>query len=102
MSELFASLIMVGLSFWFTKGASDAVTGFGFLAQSIFSGIFLVLAIPVAMGFVWPFVFLGVAGMVLAMGVSLFYWKQGHTLASLLWLVVSLINGVALGLNLAG
>ena len=102
MSDLFVSLIMVGLSFWFAKGASDAVTGLGFLIQSIFSGLFLVLAVPVAMGFIWPFIVIGVVSTVLAMGVSLFFWKQGHTLASLLWLVVSLINGWALALNLAG
>lgn len=101
MSDLIVSLIMVGLSLWFAKGASDAVTGFGFLTQSVFAGIFLVLAIPVAMGFVWPFIVIGVMGMVLAMGISLFFWKQGHTVASLLWLVVSLINGVAVAIQLA-
>lgn len=101
MSELIVSLFMVGVAFRFAKGASGAVTGLGFLTQSIFTGIFLILAIPVAMGFVWPFLVIGVMGMILAMGLSLVCWKQEQTVASLLWLLVSLINGSAVALQLA-
>lgn len=98
MFELITSIIMVGLAFWFMKDAGNAKSNLGFQTQMTIGALLIVLAVPLAMGFMWPYLVLGVIGTVLGMVIALATWKAGKTLESLFWLIYAVGLGVAVGM----
>lgn len=98
MFELITAIAMVGIALWYMLDAGKAKSNLGFQTQMSIGALLIVLAVPLAMGFMWPYLVLGVAGMVLGMVFALVTWKTGQTLVSLLWLIYAVGLGVAVGM----
>lgn len=98
MFELITAIVMVGIAFWFMKDAGNAKSNLGFLTQMSIGSLLIVLAVPLAMGFMWPYLVLSVVGTILGMVLALMTWKAGNTLVSLFWLIYSVGMGVAVGI----
>ena len=98
MFELITAIVMVGIALWFMVDAGNAKSNLGFQTQMSIGALLIVLAVPLAMGFMWPYLVLGVTGTVIGMVFALVAWKTGRTLMSLLWLIYAVALGVGVGM----
>lgn len=101
MFELIVPMIMISLALWLTLESSSAETTFGTVFQLCMGAVLVILSIPVAMGFSWPFIVIGALAMIITLTVSIILWKMENTKLSLVLLLLALGNGIILGMQLS-
>lgn len=100
MVELIVGLILVAVSFYTMLSASDAETPKGFIIWFSLSMALLVLAIVLAMGYSWPVLVINTVVVFGSLVASVVMYREGKTLMSLYWLLLMILNGVAVGMYL--
>lgn len=97
MIELIVGLIFVAVSFHIMRSASNAETPKGFIIGFSLSMAVLVLAIILAMGYSWPVLVINTVFVFGSLVASVVMYREGKTLMSLYWLLLMILNGVAVG-----
>lgn len=97
MFELILGLVFVGVSFYLMREATKAESPKGFIVGFSLSMLVLVMAIVMAMGYLWPVLVLSTISMLGSLVASVVMYREGKTLMSLYWLLLMILNGVAVG-----
>ena len=86
----------MALGFYILLKSTKFRTPKGFLVGMGVAFLYIILSIPIAMGYMWPIFIIVVLWIIFSLVLMIFTYLIGKTKQSLLWLVVMLAYGACL------
>ena len=93
---LISSFLLMALGFYILLKATESRTPKGFLVGMGVAFLYIILSIPIAMGYMWPVFVIVVLWIIYSLVLMIFTYLIGKTKQSFLWLVMMLAYGACL------